>query len=355
MKSGRKIAVFLIGLFLIGLVFSGCGEKSRTDPYYIIGDKDKQERLRNLWNLLEQTEVTEAEEQFSLAREIANTYARQKEYGRLVNFLGERINANPDDPYNAYYLLMIAYAYAQQEAYPVAAMYFDIIVKNYPDLLIQGQSIHFACLNQLISLVDDPHRRVKYYQELISNFPDKTDLGMDYFMLGQAYEQTGGWNLAIQAYTQFLPFIGTNIPGFPNADHYAKQIVDFNKSPKDWTFETLNGLVNTIKFVLAEGNGWQLGRYQAKVNFFVRSWAQEASDDSGMAEFNLPDFMRGTNIQYAPTLDPSSNATEAYLKTWGWNQYISTWYLYFRKIYFPLNPDIHGRWEWAGIYYGEKF
>ncbi|MDR1596788.1 MAG: tetratricopeptide repeat protein, partial [Treponema sp.] len=46
---------------------------------------------------------------------------------------------------------------------------------------------------------------------------------------------------------------------------------------------------------------------------------------------------------------------EAYLRTWGWSQYISTWYLYFRKINFPSDPEIHGRWEWAGIYYGEKF
>jgi len=43
------------------------------------------------------------------------------------------------------------------------------------------------------------------------------------------------------------------------------------------------------------------------------------------------------------------------LRTWGWHQYLSTWYLYFRKIYFPADPEIHGRWEWAGIYYGEKF
>jgi hypothetical protein len=64
--------------------------------------------------------------------------------------------------------------------------------------------------------------------------------------------------------------------------------------------------------------------------------------------------MRGNRIRYADRLDASSNSTEAFLKTWGWSQ-ISTWYLYFRKIYFPSDPEIHGRWEWAGVYYGEKF
>jgi hypothetical protein len=94
---------------------------------------------------------------------------------------------------------------------------------------------------------------------------------------------------------------------------------------------------------------------RAKVNFFARSWGQESTDDSGMAEFQIVDFMRSRRINYAAGLDAGSNANEAYLRTSGWSQYISTWYLYFRKIYFPADPEIHGRWEWAGVYYGEKF
>jgi hypothetical protein len=65
--------------------------------------------------------------------------------------------------------------------------------------------------------------------------------------------------------------------------------------------------------------------------------------------------MRGNRIRYSDELDASSTANEAYLRTWGWTQTISTWSLYFRKIHFPLDPEINGHWEWAGIYYGEKF
>jgi tetratricopeptide (TPR) repeat protein len=336
--------------FIIILALTGCKmkEQDHFDSYYLTGT----EQLKSLFTLLEQ-EALPGEGQFALIREIANTYARQKEYGVLINFLAARVS--PNDLYNAYYLLMIADAYIQQDAYPVAALYFDIIIKNYPDLFVKGESIHLACLNKLLSISTEPERRVKYYQELISRFPDKTDLGVAYFMLGQAYEQTGDWNLAIQAYTQFLPYLGANIPGFPSAELYARRLVDFNRSSKDWTFETLSGLVNAIKAAISTGSRGQLQRYQAKVNFFARSWAEADSDDSGIAEFDLPGFMQGNDIQYAATLDPSSNATEAYLRTWGWSQYLSTWYLYFRKIYFPLNPEIHGRWEWAGVYYGEKF
>ncbi|GHV76237.1 hypothetical protein AGMMS49942_10580 [Spirochaetia bacterium] len=348
------VSVFLLGALSVCATGDSPSARESLDPYYIIGTADQQEVLRDLFGLLAE-ESRSGEEQFSVVREIANEYAKLKEYGRLINFLSSWTNAHPNDPYAAYYLLMTAYAYTKQEAYAMSALYFDLIVKNYPDLSIRGQSIHLACLNQLINLTDNPEQQVWYYQELISRFSEEIDPGPTYFMLGQAYERTGEWNRAIQAYTQFLPYYGTVIPGFPEADSYAKQLVDFNNSRKDWTFENLNSLLTAVRTALDNGSSYQMRRYQAKVNFFARSWGQEDQDNSGMAEFNLSNFMMSNKIYYAQDLDTNSNANEAYLRTWGWSQYISTWYLYFRKINFPSDPEIHGRWEWAGIYYGEKF
>jgi tetratricopeptide (TPR) repeat protein len=324
----------------------------KIDAYYITGSPENMENLWDLFTLLTQ-EDSSTPDQFAVIREIANTYIRLKEYGRLIHFLTSRTFNNPNDIYNSYYLLMAAYAYIQLDAAPIAARYFDLIVKNYPDLTINGESIHLACLNQLITMAAKPEQQVWYYQELISRFPEKID-GLAYFNLAQAYEKTGEWNNAILAYTQYLPYTGTIIPGFPNADNYARQQVDFNKSPKDWTFESLPALLRAVQEALDEGSSYQLSLCQAKVNFFARSWEQGETDDSGMADFNLSDFMRGNRIRYADKTD-TANATEAYLRTSGWSQYISIWYLYFRKIYFPSDPEIHGRWEWAGVYYGEKF
>lgn len=350
----------LYGIVLVAtaLLFSSCdmllSRSSASTEYYLAGEGSDRVILGDLFELLA-NEQDNGEEQFSVVREIANELLRLQEYGKLANFLTEWVARHPDNPYNSYLLLMCAYTYLKQDAPEVAVVYFERIVKNYPDLTVRGESIHLAALKKLIELVQKPEQQAWYYQELISRFPEKIDLGEAYFMLAQAYEKIGEWDSAIKTYTRFLPYYSSNIPGFPDAFNYAKNIVDFNNSPKDWTFDSLDSLVSAIKSALYTGNAARLRQYKAKINFFAKSWEQENSDTDYTADFYLADFLSGNRVRYAQELDPGSNANEAYLRTWGWSQMLSVWYLYFRKINFPADPEIHGRWEWTGVYYGERF
>ena len=357
-KKYNKYTSFcvIIVVLLVFSLFLTCKEQPEyLDIYYLTGSKENKEHFGLLFDLLEQEEP-DSEGEFAVIREIGTSYIRLKDYDRLIHFLNDRAINNPGNPYNSYYFLMIAYAFIQQESLPIAALYFDLILKNYPDFIINDESIHLVCLKHLITINDNPERQVWYYNELISRFAESIDLGSAYFMLGQACEQVGDWNGAIQAYTNYLPFTGTTIiPGFPNADQYARHQVDYSMSYKDWTFESLPALRAAIEEALDAGNPWRLSRYKASVNFFGRSWGQTETDDARMVDFNLGEFMYDNRIRYSSTLDTASNASEAYLRTTGWSSYMPTWYLYFRKIYFPQDPEIHGRWEWAGIYYGEKF
>jgi len=340
---------------LIILTAISCGsDASGIDPYYLTGSKEDRGNLIELFNLLKNEEYG-SDGEFAVTREIASTFARQNDYERLIHFLSSKTINNPANPYNGYYFLMIAYAYIQLESNPIAALYFDLIIKNYPDLIINDESVHLVCLRNLIKEDVKVERKIWYYNELISRFSDKIDLGDAYFMLGQACEQAGDWQGAVAAYTKYLPYSKTVIPGFPYAAQHAKYQVDFSRSQKDWTFESLDSLRRVIEEALDDGDANRLMRYQTKVNFFARSWEQVETNDIGLNKFNLAQFMYGNRIKYAPNFDASSNSNEAFLKTTGWSFSLNTWYLYFRKIYFPQDPEIHGRWEWAGIYYGEKF
>jgi hypothetical protein len=295
-----------------------------------------------------------SELRFVYVRALANQYAAQKDYPKLANFLTVWVRSHPTDKYNPYYLLMTAWAYTKMNAYPVAAVYFNEIVRNYDDLFVRGQSIHLICLKELIKLSVKPEERIWYYEELLSRFADKIDQAQAWFMLGKTREQVGDWNGALDAYTEFLQYYGTEIPGYPNAYSYAKQMVDLSKSSRDWTFDTLDELLAAVRKALDAGNVRRLWSYRAKVGFFARSWAQDPTDVTE-AVFNLAAFPVNSKLHYSVTLSPGSTPNEVYLKTWGWPQFTSIWYFYFRKVNFPPDPSIHGHWEWAGIYYGEKF
>lgn len=293
---------------------------------------------------------------FAIKNRIAANLIEEKKDASLILFLTSTVEQDSDNIYNAYWLLLAAHSYMEKNSPKIAEYYFSRILQKCPDLEIQGSSIHLVSLLNLIKITESPALLVRYYSELITRFADSIDLGYFYFMLARTYERLGEWDLAIQTYVKFLAWgkYDILIPGVPDAYEYAKRIVDYSASSKDWTFETLDELVAAIKKAIADYNYKALDQYRAKVNFFAMSWKQESRDVNSQADFQMKDFMSGNRIRVNDALDASSNPNEAYLRTSGWNQYVNVWYLYFRKVNFPADAEIHGQWEWAGIYYGDK-
>ena len=289
--------------------------------------------------------------------QIANNFLAEEDYQGLILFLTDWVEKNPDDMYNSYWLLMTAYAYLSTGAEPVAEYYFDRILQQSQDLLIKGNSIHFLCLQNLIQISKTPTHRIKYFNELINQFPDSVNKTELYLRLALEYQNDSQWNQALRTYSIFLsqPDATTiQIAGEPDAYKNARHFVDFNNSSKDWTFESLPALEEAVKKAIRNYDWRTLDKYKAKVNFFSMSWKQDEMDANSQSEFSMRSFMRGNRIRFNETLDETSTPNEAYLKTWGWSTYVPVWYLYFRKVNFPIDPDIHGNWEWAGIYMGNK-
>ena len=347
-----KKYLFIFFAFCAGILHCSCSH-DRLSYLYTGLHKHKNEQ-KDLVALFEKED--EPQIRFALIDKIAAHLQAEHKIKSLAVFLQSVIDAEPDNPYNGYFLLRLAAAYRDVQEDAIAAYYFEYIVQNYSDMIVNGQSIHLLCLKNLIELSGTGTKSVVYYSRLLTDFYNEFDPAQAYFMLAQAYEKQGEWQLAIQAYTQFLNLhrFDVIIPGIPDSYGYARKIVDYSTSTKSWTFNTLDDLVKTIKAAIRARDYATLERCRSKVNFFAMSWKQELSDTQQQPDTNLRDFMYGSAISIASELDPSSTPYEAYLRTSGWNQYIRTWYLYFKKINFPADPTIHGRWEWAGIYYGEK-
>lgn len=325
--------------------------------------KNKEKKLnqieytqKQLKELLD-TQNLDPKQRYTIIYQMATNLKDQEDYQGEILLLTEWVENNPDDIYNGYWLLMTAHAYLTTGAEPVAEYYFDRILKDYPDLLVKGNSIHFICLQNLIRISKTPAHRIMYFNELISRFPQNVNTTELYYRLALEYENDNQWDQALKACAMFLeqPDASTLlIPGEPDAYKNARHLIDFNKSPKDWTFESLQDLEAAVKKAIRNYDWRALDRYKAKVNFFHMSWKQDENDANSISESSMHDWMRGNKIRFSETLDETSNPNEAYLRTWGWSNYVSVWYLYFRKIDFPLDPDINGNWEWAGIYVGNK-
>ena len=311
---------------------------------------------KELFELLEK-EKDNSQTSFSIINQIADSFRYQGDNQSLILFLTDFVEKNPDNPYNSYWLLLTAYTYMLENADSVAEYYFDRIIQNYDDLLVKGKSVHVLCLQNLIQISTSSDNRIYYFNQLITRFPDEVNITELYMRLAIEYEKIGDWEQALYTYSLFLerPDATTiQIPGIPDAYNKARKLIDFNNSPKDWTFESLESLEKAVKKAISRYSSTLLDKYRSKVNFFAMSWKQEETDTNSQKNFSMKDYMRGNRIRYSAKLDESSNPNEAYLRTTGWSQYINVWYLYFRKVNFPLDPEIHGRWEWAGIYFGEK-
>ena len=339
-------------LSFIFLLIPGCSE----DKFQFFKGTEKDTELNQLFTLLDQANRDEEEKMevyYTIVNRIIFEYKSINEIDKMNLFLTSYIQSHENDPYTAYYLLTIAENYKNSDSRAVAETYYRRILNNYPDLIINNQSIHKLILEELAENSNDYEERVHSYLELINRFPGQIDKGQIYYHLGKSYEKLGFWNEAYKSYENFLKSPETEIAGDPDARDNLTDLLLFHRSDKSWTRESLDELVQAVKYAIRTRNGPRLIRYQAD-KFFNMSWSQDETDLLTHTNLDITSFL-SQRISYMRDLDPMSNESEAFLKTWGWSYRIRTWYLYFKKIDYPADPEINGRWEWAGIYFGDTF
>jgi tetratricopeptide (TPR) repeat protein len=237
----------------------------------------------------------------------------------------------------------------------LAQVWFHRSLNSGADIIAQGESVHLQSLNRLIEMELPPEEKIGLYNQSLDRFASKVDQGSTYYHLALAYEAAGIYDKAFQAYTRFLDFPDTVIPGKIDEHQRIREMLALAGVNRDWTRENLNQLIVELRTALAEKDSAKVLALQAKVNFFSMSWLQEKADFNSQVAYDLRRFVKDApHIYTENALEGNSNSQEAYLKTWGWSPYMPIWYLYFRRINFPADPEINGNWEWVGIFFGNS-
>lgn len=353
-SRARRFELWAIFFAVLAFFVTSC---SGNNSLYITGTPAQRKELSSLFAILDDHGKEGANPDslahYAAARKISAILIESGNGAKAASLLVAL--SSDGDEYSSWYLFAAAASYEASGDVQLAIPLYERIVKTLPDLIVDGKSLHYESLARLVKNVETPERKIEYYRDLIARFPDASDIGASHFLLAKEYERVGAWKEALENYAAFLPYFGANVPGYPDALDYARQLVEFNASPKDWTFESLDELVANVRKALSSGSARQLRKYASKAGFFAVSWYQDSGiDANSKVAFDLSQFMQGRPIQSSSALHPSSGPYDAYLRTWGWTGRVPVWYLYFRKIDFPADPKVHGQWEWAGIYFGEK-
>ncbi len=328
------------------LLLTACGS-DKTIPQSLYNDKD----IMELLEISRQPGVDPAMRFAALEPVIARS-RNTGDIKWLGALLGEVLETHPADPYGTYYLMAMAEGARESGSESLALDYMRRLLKNFPDLEIKNQSLHLLAMGEIANKTTNPREAIDMRLEMGRYYPDRIDPGLNLYLLAGEYRKIGEWDAMYQAYRDYLEYPDTVVPKIPDARSRVISDLTFHDSNKYWTMEHLDDLVSTIKYAIRTQDIKLLTRFQAD-DFFLMNWTQETSDSFTHIPMTLGSFLK-SSIRYNRELESYSNDSEAYLKTAGWTWKIPTWYLYFRRIDYPADPEVNGSWEWAGIYFGER-
>lgn len=265
--------------------------------------------------------------------------------------ISDIINKYPEDPYLGYYYYLIGFNWEKLEMNDLANQYYHYAVNNTQDILVQGESLHLNCFQNLLDTTVDPSFKIYLSELLISKFSDRISLGLYHYVLGRNYEKLGDWSTAYNHYRQFLYYPNTTIPDEPNAYEKVHRKVKLYDSYSSPAFPTLDSVLYSVKNAISSRDFALLDTYKSN-NFFIMSWTQEQEKLILNPDMPFKSYSQRI-ISYSPSIEQFSNDEEAYLMTWGWSFRVHYWYFNFKKIDFPPDPEINGKWEFAGVYLGK--
>lgn len=342
------------GLALILTLFFAisCRNAQGSFSPYLTGHPETDDNLKMLYATLSDTGTPEG--RFILINRISQIL-RNEDRVTFDLFLQQVLLTYPEDPFNAYYLLQRAQNCEDLKNPGAARVHYLRLLKEYPELTLEGRSLTDRALEKSLALTRDADGRIELYRMALERNPKPERKTEIYYHLAKAYEEKKEWQKALQAYENFLGSPYVPIHNDPIAYSSAVKKVKLSKFKSvNWVYDDLNRLVGDIKYAIRTRDARLIQRYQSQAGFFASSWAQDELEAESSFQSGIGAILQRQPIRYRDTLDPISNDREAYLETWNWQYQVGKWYFYFAKIDYPADPEINGKWEWAGIYFGDK-
>lgn len=273
-----------------------------------------------------------------------------------IQLLKKHIADYPTDSYNSKYLSLIATLYLDINIPLQAGYYFNKAISTSSNNTTPY--IDFHILQSLAEIELDTRKKISYLEMLLTLYPQKTNLIHTHYTLGTLYDTLLDWDNAYTHYQKMLS--ATNLTQSSQINTIDVEKIYFrmarkkNNSPyskKNRTWHTLEESRKVILNGLYSKSENYLKSLQAP-GFFTAQWEESPiSLNAHIDSFDMVPIIKRSNLRVSPTFQ-YLNEHEVLWPTYGWER-LGTWYMVIRKIQQPDIITDNGKWEWAGIYFGE--
>jgi len=347
-----KKLYFNIFIFLI-LLASCFNNDNYENPYSFSKNSNKiflnlkmqKSNIDNIDNYIEWTKQTE------------KLFLDNNKNIELIQFFGESIVGEENIFYKSYLSFVISEYYWQKGSKEAALYYMLCVDRDAYSIQYDFKPIGYYIAKRVISCNTPYEIKEKMYDVLLTEYKDIIDVPYVLLELSDLYKENFDMNKAVIVMKKIISIYTSDSYEGESSINISKinNEINFYYSKKDWIYQDLGVLIDNIKDAIMKKDKKLLYKYVSKSSFQVRVF--QKLHQQSWSFYDIKIHKRWNNrIVFADQLEEFSSTTEAYLRSKNWNfPLLRTWYFYFKKVDYPYETDIHGGWEWAGIYFGNPF
>ncbi len=278
----------------------------------------------------------------------------------LIRLLKNHITQHPDDKYILFYTYTLGTLYKERQNTHLARYYFQNVVNKFIDATGQRtqNSKNILLYRSLLALSDlnkNPFNLVFYHEALLQNFTEQlANPDNNLYLLGQNYDAIAEWDKAYANYQTVLlsPRHTLQQDAYGRREKIFFRLERKRAKRKTVVWNNAEEARRSIRYALYNYNNNNAIKRLRSPGFFTAHWNESLLDPNAhVPNFDITAVVARSNLSVTNEFSPFSTEHSKLWKTTGWGR-IPTWYFVFSQIREPDRPEINGKWEWSGIYFG---